>query len=286
MLRPPTVANNAPMQTDSPKAAPPKRRRRWLQFSLRTLLLVMLAAGIAARSMTVKAEGQKSAVARIRQDGGSVKYDYQDRNIDSAGRWVGGAEPPGPAWLGRLLGDDYFVNVVDVQVASDAGLEQIGALGSLRNLYRRPVSGGRPRITDAGLKYIAGLTQLRWLCLDDTRITDAGLVYLDGLSELQQLDLAYMAVTDDGLKHLAPLSRLANLDLSGTEISGVGLQYLSGLVNLQHLDLSRSMVNDEGLDRVGRLRSLRRVSLAGAIQISDEGVSKLKKALPNCEIQR
>ena len=30
------------MQTEPPKAAPPKRKRRWFQFSLRTLMMAML----------------------------------------------------------------------------------------------------------------------------------------------------------------------------------------------------------------------------------------------------
>ena len=29
------------MQTEPPKAEPPKRKRRWFQFSLRTLLIVV-----------------------------------------------------------------------------------------------------------------------------------------------------------------------------------------------------------------------------------------------------
>jgi hypothetical protein len=39
LLRPPSVGDNAAMQTDLPKAEPPNRKRRWFQFSLRTLLI-------------------------------------------------------------------------------------------------------------------------------------------------------------------------------------------------------------------------------------------------------
>jgi hypothetical protein len=37
----PAVKDNAAMQTEQPKTEPPKRKRRWFQFSLRTLFLVM-----------------------------------------------------------------------------------------------------------------------------------------------------------------------------------------------------------------------------------------------------
>ena len=33
----PAIGDNSVMQTDPPKAEPPKRKRRWFQFSLRTL---------------------------------------------------------------------------------------------------------------------------------------------------------------------------------------------------------------------------------------------------------
>ena len=40
MLQWPAVHDNATMQTDLPVAEPPKRKRHWCQFSLRTLLIV------------------------------------------------------------------------------------------------------------------------------------------------------------------------------------------------------------------------------------------------------
>jgi hypothetical protein len=40
-LRLPSVGDNAAMQTEPPKADLPKRKRRWFQFSLRTLLIAV-----------------------------------------------------------------------------------------------------------------------------------------------------------------------------------------------------------------------------------------------------
>jgi hypothetical protein len=39
LLRQPAVGDNAAMETEPPKAEPPKRKRRWFQFSLRTLMI-------------------------------------------------------------------------------------------------------------------------------------------------------------------------------------------------------------------------------------------------------
>jgi hypothetical protein len=39
LLRLPAVRDNAAMQTEPPKAEPPKRNRRWFQFSLRSQMI-------------------------------------------------------------------------------------------------------------------------------------------------------------------------------------------------------------------------------------------------------
>jgi hypothetical protein len=41
LLRLSAVVDNAAMESEPPKADPPKRKHRWFQFSLRTLLIVV-----------------------------------------------------------------------------------------------------------------------------------------------------------------------------------------------------------------------------------------------------
>ena len=69
-------------------------------------------------------------------------------------------QPPGPAWLRKLLGDDLFVNVTKVDLRGS-------------------------QVSDAGLKHLKGLTQLQELNLNDTKVSDAGLQHLKGLTQLQ-----------------------------------------------------------------------------------------------------
>ncbi len=47
MLRLPAVGDNAAMPTEPSKADPPKRKRRWIQFSLRSLMIVMTVTALA-----------------------------------------------------------------------------------------------------------------------------------------------------------------------------------------------------------------------------------------------
>lgn len=46
--------------------------------------------------------------AVVEKPGGSLYDDYQ---VDAPGSRIRGPEPPGPRWLRRLLGDDFFANL-------------------------------------------------------------------------------------------------------------------------------------------------------------------------------
>ena len=82
------------------------------------------------------------------------------------------------------------------------------------------------QVTDAGLKELAGLTQLQTLYLTGTKVTDAGLKELAGLTRLQWLNLQGTKVTDEGLKELAGLKQLHMLFLDGTQVTDAGVQEL------------------------------------------------------------
>ena len=62
--------------------------------------------------------------------------------------------------------------------------------------------------------------------------------------------------------HIKGLTTLERLDLNAcTQITDAGLVHLKELINLQHLGLYKTQVNDTG-------------------------IAELKKALPNCDINR
>lgn len=123
-------------------------KRCWLQFSLRTLLLVVLLASAGMSWMVVKvqqARRQRQAVEAIRALGGFVTYDYA---IDQAYGHPVNAEAPGPGWLGSVLGADFFADVV--RVNCDGFPEYLGeAYESIRYYYRAAAQNG-----NAMLKWI------------------------------------------------------------------------------------------------------------------------------------
>jgi hypothetical protein len=76
---------------------PQQRKRRWLQFSLRTLLVAVTLLAVWLGLWTDRARRQRVAVQRVRELGGDIRYDYENQK---------GGQPPGPEWLRRLLGDE------------------------------------------------------------------------------------------------------------------------------------------------------------------------------------
>ena len=159
--------------------------RSRFQYSIRSLLVLTLVVATACSWLAVEeqqARKQREVVEEIWNAGGSVWFDYQ---LEPDGVEIPDmdlAEPPGPAWLRNVLGDDMFVNVLMVNLwrteLGDARLEHLKVFTKLQWLYLWHVNVG-----DAGLEHLRGFNQLRELELNDTGVSDTGVEYLEGLTQ-------------------------------------------------------------------------------------------------------
>lgn len=250
----------------------PKSRRRWLQFSLRTLLFGLLLAccflGWVA-SKIEQARKQNRAAEAITKLGGS------------ANSWT---EPPISSWRRKLLGEHLGRDVVKVDLN---GSEITDAdLVSLRDLYGlRFLSLTGTGLTNAGLEHLIGLPELLQLSLADTRVTDAGLPRLKSLSRLELLKLDRTWITDSGVEHLCGFAQLRALSLIDTQITDASLPRLKSLPRLEYLHLNGTKVTDAGMECLGGFTQLRVLSLANT-QVMDAGIMELQQFLPNTRIVR
>jgi hypothetical protein len=198
--------------------------RQRFQFSFRSLLffLAVLSIPLAWFAWEMdKARRQREVVERIVTVRGPVLYDYQERKLRR-----GVIPPPSPpGWLPRLLGHDFFCDLV-------------------------VVDWSRSPIGDDDLSPMRRMTKLERLWLNDTQITNRGLAHLEEMAELRMLSLGKTQITDGGLAHLGKMTKLELLNLVDTQISDDGLADLEGMTELEQLWLVGTQVTDEGVEKL------------------------------------
>src|ERR1017187_10239475 len=84
--------------------------RRFLRFSVRGLIVLVLVIGAGLGWLVRSARIQREAAAVITRAGGSVMYDWEWSN----GKVIAGGTPWAPKWLVDRIGVDYFGRVTYV----------------------------------------------------------------------------------------------------------------------------------------------------------------------------
>ena len=153
------------------------------------------------------------------------------------------AVPPGKALL--------------LDMAGRTDKHDFSSIGSLQpqDLQALVVQG-----TNADIRVVSRMNDLRWLLLAGTKVRDHELSALLSLSKLERLNLSATNVTDEGVVHLAQVDSLKDLTLGGDSITDQSIPYLLKLHRLERLDIRGSGV-------------------------SEEGAVRLENGLPNCRIQ-
>lgn len=242
------------------------RTVRWLQFSLRTLLLsVLLVAGVLSwwRMNHIRSQEEDNAVAVLNRFIAKVRV--ADNSTPPMVRNLAG-----PDWLRSLLTFTVprtFDRIIaldcngafgrePVAITRDSsgclrvetesiGPKEITALNKLKSLRILSVAANAD-VTDHSIETLRNLHHLEVLNLGNTGITDEGLRHLDSFPALRTLFVFNTGITDRGLAALTRLSRLENLDLDSTGITDEGLQHLV-ILGLKRLSVNGTRVSNEGL---------------------------------------
>ncbi len=227
-----------------PPQSLPKPRRRWYQYGLRTLMLLMLAVCLFCGwigYLTKVYQGRASTLKRIADLGGSYEV-----------------VPKGPAWLRRIIGEDY-VHVAKVRFSEKYFMPSLP-------LGRLPTPSPMPEpvfITAEDCKQLARLAGMAELDIAGCMIDSAGLPHLAQLHDLVKLTLRGVAFTEPTTTLvLHHMPRLKHVNVSGGAWSSLlaeqGLQetlevHIDDVASLESLFIRYARVDLRRLRGVQRL---------------------------------
>ena len=177
-------------------------------------------------------------------------------------------EPGGPRWLRDVVGPKalaVFSRLTEVHLNEHTDGHAV----------KKPRPKGEA-VTDAWLRNLEGLSDLRRLELSGTAVSDAGLASLRGLKNLERLNVCLTPVTDAGIKHLAGLTRLRRLVICSTRVTGSGFKDVPDWPRIESINLHSCPVSDEGLAAISRFKNLQRLEIVHS-RVTDAGLRHLGK---------
>jgi hypothetical protein len=184
---------------------------------------------------------------------------------------VGFGERVQDKWQYLGITDDLLAGLADARLLHALEWAQ-GPLAG--NKVRRPAREEdvtflnlyHTRVTDGGLRHLAGLSSLAGIELGGTRVTGTGFRDLTGLKQLTYISLQEAPTTEEGLKAIAGIENLGTLYLLQHPLTPEGVRNLAGLKKLRKLSVAPSRVTDEVLAALvdtGLLRTLTGVGRDG-----------------------
>jgi hypothetical protein len=205
--------------SDTPATSAPQKRRWRFQFSLRTLLLFVLAWALFMawfRSNIDAAKKQRDILdrlqARASADGTTPRYYYADEKggvLTDEVLSEGISEPfHAPQWLMNLLGRDFFSSVKVIVTEPDL----IDGITGLHRLHSVIIDAKGKPLTKEHIEMLARLPELKVVAMisqSGSELSDDVLVSLADNLHLEGLQLVKcQAITSRGLTALGNLHKL------------------------------------------------------------------------------
>jgi hypothetical protein len=251
-----------------PSLATPSRRRRWFSLSLRGMMLLILVAGGLMGWKARRVGLQKRAVAAIERLRGSVVYDWEYQGLSPFK--MSGSNPPGPIWLRRILGDEYFQEVAAVILPTDLPTPPSDDedIASYASKYEQP-------LIDDQLACVDGLDRVEALRLQWGRLNREGLERLAQQVLLKDLTLIVEPIDAAGLARLGRLTELESLCVVARGGDADDLAFLDRLPKLRKLQILDGPVTDAGMARIARRNRLESLHVDGS-KLTEPGLAQLE----------
>jgi len=215
------------------------RKRRWWQFSLRSLLIACALIAIACGTFVGRIRTQRQAVGEIRQLGGQVTYEAN---------WLGRVLPES---IQKRLGEDACGNVVSVEL-------------QYRTIDRRMVTlkGGE---LDKAVDVISRLPHVSRLSLHTLDLSDDDLGRLaplrNRIEELYINELFHFKLKGSKLECFAGWTQLRSLEVLSEVNESLNLEPLASLPNLARLGIGGGTLNEKAFKDIAKLKSLQTLYL-------------------------
>lgn len=249
--------------------------RRWFQFSLRSLLIVMLvlSAGfglfVHARHKSQEQWAAANALMKMSQSGCQVGEDLTV------------VEPVKPITWQKRLGID-LPDFTEMVVSGRRKVKDEEALKYLLKLPQLERIWIYRDVDDDDLKALSKFPHLKGFGVHSDFITGEGMTHFVGKEKLQDLYLSGSKLSDRGLEVVARLPGLTSLGWSAEgETSDVGISQLRNNLRLTQLELSGVVISDIGLEHLSTCENLEELSIDatgdGLTGKGIQGLARLKK---------
>lgn len=170
---------------------------------------------------------------------------------------------------------------LELTTVGDDDLAPVHDLPSLKRLILDHAA-----VTDRGLVRLKNLPALTEVRIRGGHIGDAGFRDLCAFSEITRLNLPETQVTDQGLAALSQLPGLVQLRFGSRRITDAGIDAVASLPHLRYLHLIDVPITDAGLGKLQQLTGLESLYLDRVDAVTDEGLGRLLKALPEVHFHR
>lgn len=197
------------------------------------------------------------------------------------------------AHLCRLTGLEEL-STDGIQV-TDAGLKQLAALTNLRSLAFFHISFRLQGFTGAGFAHLKSLPRLERLTVAGTTFNDEGMAALGQLTQLKELRSWHTFQTQAGNERLVTLVNLRSLHLGQrlrkhdgkpcpVSLDDATLATLARMKSLESLTLDEVRLTQAGLIQLKGLPNLKKLSLQRA-EISDTDLAAIRTELPSVTVE-
>jgi len=167
---------------------------------------------------------------------------------------------------GQVTEAGGVVTKISFRDCSKLAAGEFAAIGGLKSLKSLTLYGSCKGLTDETLAHLAGLTALEELGTDGIQVTDAGLKHLAALPNLRTASFFHIAFPDKGFTGAGfaafkSLPKLERLTVAGTPFNDKGMAAVAELTQLKEFRTWHTYQTQAGNEHLLKLTGLRSLML-------------------------